>query len=123
MLSVAGIPAPGTHWPSPRLAPVATELDSTEYISLLHSQLQVISPERYTGNLKTAVLGSFSGDALLQFLKYTAYLSSNNLLSKANTDGFLRWVIDNNQQSMLELFFSVKISTIEAFAQHVSQVQ
>jgi len=104
------------------LVPSSVKQDSREFIPAVHSRLQAVSLELNEGEHLSsihALLGPFNKDTLSQFLKYAAYLSSNNMLDAVQCDGFVRWIGNNNNHSTLRAFFSQNLPTINAFARSI----
>jgi len=104
------------------LVPATVTPGSAEFIPAVHSRLNAISLELNEGEHLSSIhtlLGPFNKDTLLEFLKYAAYLSSNNMFAEEQSDRFLQWIIANNKHSTLRAFFSVKLPTIDAFARSI----
>jgi len=104
------------------LVPSSVKQDSVEFIPAIHSRLQAVSLEMSEGEHLSsihALLGPFNKDTLSEFLKYAAYLSSNNMLNAVQCDGFVRWISNNNNHSTLRAFFSQNLPTINAFARSI----
>lgn len=93
--------------------------DSPDYSSRISSSLEEITIDRYDGDLVHHVkrLSTASGhEAVFQLLRYTVYLSSNNLLSDRKTDKLLRWVIDSGNLWTLESLLGSTLPTTKIFA-------
>ena len=104
------------------LVPSSVGRDSVEFIPAVHSRLQAVSLELSEGEHLSsihALLGPFNKDTFSQFLKYAAFLSSNNMLDAAQCDKIVQWIIDNNNHSNLRAFFSQDMPTISAFARSI----
>ncbi|KAF4449296.1 ankyrin, partial [Fusarium albosuccineum] len=96
--------------------------DSGEYSSRILCSLREITIERQGEDSAHHVseLSTAAGDkALFQLLRYTSYLSSNNLLSDEKTDNVLKWIIDNGKLQDLEPLLDKKLLTAEIFASNL----
>jgi ankyrin repeat protein len=104
------------------LVPSSVGRDSVEFIPAVHSRLQAVSLELSEGEHLSsihALLGPLNKDTFSQFLKYAAFLSSNNMLDAAQCDKIVQWIIDNNNHSNLRAFFSQDMPTVNAFARSI----
>jgi ankyrin repeat protein len=89
---------------------------------MIYTQVRDLFLERYDGEFIRSmgkIIGRFTQDAMLQYLKFAAYLSSNNILPAGHIDRLLRWIIDNNLQPTLTAFCSSKTPTLEVFVRHI----
>lgn len=93
--------------------------DSHEFLTLLQSQIRVSSLERYEGEplMKfQSLLAPSNPSSLLQILYFALYRLSNNLLLEYETDKFLRWLIEHQQNELLVLFLKTQTPTVHACA-------
>ncbi|KAL6355474.1 hypothetical protein LRP88_11065 [Fusarium phalaenopsidis] len=100
--------------------------DNPDYSSRISSSLEEITIDRHDGDLVHHVkrLSTASGqEAVFQLLRYTVYLSSNNLLSDAKTDKLLRWVIDSGHLWTLESLLGSTLLEVAADQGSVSLVE
>src|SRR5436853_1933305 len=84
----------------------------------VYSHLQAVSLERCSGEFLLSIrrlLGPLNQDALLQYLKFAVYLSSNNMLSIEHGRYFLEQITKIGTRSL----FSIKMSTIEALVENL----
>jgi ankyrin repeat protein len=96
--------------------------DNPDYSSRISSSLEEITIDRHDGDLVHHVkrLSTASGqEAVFQLLRYTVYLSSNNLLSDTKTDKLLRWVIDSGHLWTLESLLGSTLPTTKIFASNL----
>lgn len=96
--------------------------DSTEYIPRISSHLEGITIERQDGELVRNIKKLFEPSSLnttFQLVRFSVYLSSNNLLSNHQTDKLLQWMIRNGTCWVLERLFEMKTPTTEIFASNV----
>lgn len=80
--------------------------DSHKFLTLLQSQIWISSLKRYDGELLMKFQSLFAPSnlsLLLQILYFALYHLSNNLLLEKETDKFLQWLIEHQQN---ELFVS-----------------
>lgn len=94
---------------------------SVEFVPAVHSRLQAISLELLEGEQLSSIqtlLGPVNNNSLSEFLKYAAYLASNNMLRPIKCDQILKWFAENSNHSALTTLFSAKLQlpTIDAFA-------
>lgn len=74
--------------------------------------------ERHDGELEEQIgrlLGSSASDAFLEFLKFTVYLSSNQLLSFGQQKKVLEWITLPTNATILKKVFAFTSPTIKAF--------
>lgn len=93
-----------------------------EYVSKISSNLEEIAIERNDGDLMRHVKNMFSFsafDATLQLLRYTFYLSSNNLLSGVKTDKLLKWVVGTGKFWAIECLLKAELPTTKTFASNL----
>ncbi|KAH7239769.1 ankyrin repeat-containing domain protein [Fusarium solani] len=96
--------------------------DNPDYSSRISSSLEEITIDRHDGDLVHHVkrLSTASGqEAVFQLLRYTVYLSSNNLLSDTKTDKLLRWVINSGHLWTLESLLGSTLPTTKIFASNL----
>ncbi|KAJ4172333.1 hypothetical protein NW754_002525 [Fusarium falciforme] len=96
--------------------------DNPDYTSRISSSLEEITIDRHDGDLVHHVrrLSTASGqEAVFQLLRYTVYLSSNNLLSDKKTDKLLRWIIDSGHLWTLEGLLESMLPTTKIFASNL----
>lgn len=96
--------------------------DNPDYSSRISSSLEEITIDRHDGDLMHHVkrLSTASGqEAVFQLLRYTVYLSSNNLLSDKKTDKLLRWIIDSGHLWTLEGLLGSMLPTTKIFASNL----
>ncbi|KAK2768684.1 hypothetical protein FQN54_000540 [Arachnomyces sp. PD_36] len=108
-----------TTWPPlAALFSTRTEDDKPDSVSKTVSHLRTTSIERNDGGHRETLqmMLKTPESALLQFMKYAACLSSNNMLGDRQADAFLKRITTILDDTVLETFFSVRIPTIEAFA-------
>ncbi|KAF8536580.1 ankyrin repeat-containing domain protein [Trichophaea hybrida] len=99
--------------------PVSMKIGSIEYLTAVQSRLQALCLETNQGEILSSaqkMLGPFNREALSEFLKFAAFLASNNMLHQEQGDIFLKWIFQCNNQSIFEEFLSIKVPTIDAFA-------
>ena len=93
-----------------------------DYLSTITSRLDNIIIERQDGDI-TKNLQSFFGSSdfeiTLQLLRYSVYLSSNNLLSEYHTDELLQLVVQSGHFAAIENLIKLKIATTEIFASNI----
>lgn len=61
-----------------------------------------------------SLLAPSNPSSLLQILYFALYRLSNNLLLKYETDKFLRWLIEHQQNELLILFLKTQTPTVHA---------
>ncbi|UPL00340.1 hypothetical protein LCI18_011274 [Fusarium solani-melongenae] len=96
--------------------------DNPDYSSRISSSLEELTIDRHDGDLVHHVkrLSAASGqEAVFQLLRYTVYLSSNNLLSEMKTDKILRWIIDSGHLWTLESLLGSTLPTTKIFASNL----
>ncbi|KAA8907990.1 ankyrin repeat-containing domain protein [Sphaerosporella brunnea] len=118
--SSEGTAAPTTSFLLSGLVP-SLKRESAEFVPAVHSRLQAISVEVFEGEQLSSIetlLGPFNNHFLLEFLKYAAYLASNNMLNLQQYDKIFDVIVENTNSSTLTTLFSVALHlpTIEAFA-------
>lgn len=94
----------------------------TRGIPEISPHLEAVTIERNDGELVRNVekLCGLSGyERLLQLLRFSVYLSSNNLLSKDATDNLLRWIIQSGQSWALNHLLDLKGPTTAIFASNI----
>jgi len=80
--------------------------DSTEYIPRISSHLEGITIERQDGELIRNIKKLFEPSSLnttFQLVRFSVYLSSNNLLSNHHTDKLLQWTIRTERVGSLSV--------------------
>ena len=103
------------------LVPSSVARESVEFVPAVHSRLQAISLELFEGEQLSsiqALLGPINKKFLTEFLKYAAYLASNNILGEQECDQILQCFVENSNLSALATLFSTKLQlpTVDAFA-------
>ena len=96
--------------------------NSHDYISTVTSHLDNILIEQQDGDITRGLqkfFGSSSLEVTIQLLRYSIYLSSNNLLSEQKTDMLLNWVIQSGQFVAIEHIIRLKTATTEIFASNI----
>ncbi|KAI8711507.1 Clr5 domain-containing protein [Fusarium sp. LHS14.1] len=96
--------------------------DNPNYFSRISSSLEEITIDRHDGDLVHHLkrLSTASGqEAVFQLLRYTVYLSSNNLLSDKKTDKLLRWIIESGHLWTLESLLGSTLPTTKIFASNL----
>ncbi|KUJ14548.1 ankyrin, partial [Mollisia scopiformis] len=87
------------------------------------SRLAGLLPERQDGELVRNVKKIFDlssmVDASLQLLRYTVFLSSNNLLFDSQIDKLLKWMIKTDQSFLIERLIKIKTPSVEIFLSHL----
>lgn len=110
------------RWHLPELPSAATEPGIIDSIPSIYSNMRASFIESYQGEPITGpevLLQTTNRQPLLQFIKFSVYLASNNMLSNSHIGELLQWVINDKQESMLTSFLSVKLPTTEAFARQI----
>lgn len=95
---------------------------STKGIPEISSHLEAVIIERNDGELVSNVkkLCGLSGlERLLQLLRFSVYLSSNDLLSDGATDNLLRWIIQSGHYWALDHLLDLKVPTTAIFASNI----
>lgn len=91
--------------------------------SAITSRLNGFLPEREDGELVRNVKKMFDlsslVDASLQLLRYSVFLSSNNLLRNWQIDKLLKWLIKTDQSLLVERLIRTKTPTMEIFLSHL----
>lgn len=96
--------------------------NSHDYILTVTSHLDNILIKQQDGDITRGLqkfFGSSSLEVTLQLLRYSIYLSSNNLLSEEKTDMLLNWVIQSGQFVAIEHIIRLKTATTEIFASNI----
>ena len=96
--------------------------NSHDYISTVTSHLDNILIEQQDGDITRGLQKFFGSSTLkvtIQLLRYSIYLSSNNLLSEQKTDMLLNWVIQSGQFVAIEHIIRLKTATTEIFASNI----
>ncbi|KFY43351.1 hypothetical protein V494_02026 [Pseudogymnoascus sp. VKM F-4513 (FW-928)] len=96
--------------------------DSPEYLSKVSSELDDVLIECEEGELVRNVkkmVGPSILESSFQLLRYSVYLSSNNLLSRHHTDKLLQWVVESKQFSIIDRLIKMKKSSTEVFASNL----
>ncbi|CZR63647.1 uncharacterized protein PAC_13544 [Phialocephala subalpina] len=87
------------------------------------SRLDGFLPERQDGELVRNVKKIFDlssmVDASLQLLRYTVFLSSNDLLFSSQIDKLLKWMIKTDQSFLIERLIKIKTPSVEIFLSHL----
>jgi hypothetical protein len=116
-MSKKEVSSPFVYW-----IPIRVQAGNIEHIPNISSHLQADISERYDGELVMTVQKlpeSVAKDSMLQFLKFTVYLSSN-MQQDSHADDFLQWIINNEQLRILEsLVLTEEIPAIGAFAESI----
>ena len=99
---------------------LSNDEDATHAVT---SRLDGFLPERQDGELVRNVNKIFDLssmiDASLQLLRYTVFLSSNNLLSNSQIDKLLKWMINTDQSFLIERLIKIKTPSVEIFLSHL----
>ncbi|CZR68344.1 uncharacterized protein PAC_18243 [Phialocephala subalpina] len=96
--------------------------DGPDYLSIITSHLDNILIERQDGDITRNMqifFGSTNFELTLQLLRYSVYLSSNNLLEDDQTDKLLRWIVRSDQFAAVEYLIKLKTSTSLIFASNM----
>ena len=96
--------------------------DCVDYISKISDRLDDTTIEAQSGELVRNVSKLCAMpmlDASVQFIRYSIYISSNNLLSNTQTDKFLQWTLRNGVFWILEELLKLKLPTIEILASNL----
>ncbi|OBT83077.1 hypothetical protein VE02_08861 [Pseudogymnoascus sp. 03VT05] len=96
--------------------------DSPEYISKVTSELDDVIIECQEGELVRNIrkmVGPSTLESSFQLLRYSIYLSSNNLLSTLHTDKLLKWVVESGQFPIIDRLIRMKKSSTEVFASNL----
>ncbi|KFX88718.1 hypothetical protein V490_07449 [Pseudogymnoascus sp. VKM F-3557] len=93
--------------------------DSPEYLSKVASDVLIECEEGdLVRNIKKMV-GPSILESSFQLLRYSVYLSSNNLLSPYHTDKLLQWVVESRQFSIIDRLIKMKKPSTEVFASNL----
>ena len=98
---------------------LTTNDDGQECLPQLQSQMLVHSLERYNGELMERLQRLSVPSrrrSLFQLIEFGLYYLSNNLLSKKQTDGFLKWIIEQKYHGMIRSCLQTKMPTVHASA-------
>jgi hypothetical protein len=93
-----------------------------DYIPHFTTNLQRLVPERQEGELSMKVQQLFDPSnkhLLYQLFEFATYFSFNNMLTKSQTDVFLKWVIDQKHMDLLKSFLQIKTPTVQAFSTRI----
>ncbi|PQE03038.1 ankyrin repeat protein [Rutstroemia sp. NJR-2017a BVV2] len=93
-----------------------------DYIDKLTNQLLQLIPEKSSGEIKTKVHHTFNEInkfPAFQIFEWALYLSSNNLLSKDNTDNLLAWIVEERLIGPLISLLEQQSPTLVAFAARI----
>ncbi|KFY29261.1 hypothetical protein V491_00118 [Pseudogymnoascus sp. VKM F-3775] len=96
--------------------------DSPEYHSKIASELDDVLIECEEGELVRNIkkmVGPSVLESSFQLLRYSVYLSSNNLLSTHHTDKLLQWVVESGKFSIIDRLIRMKKSSTEVFASNL----
>jgi hypothetical protein len=96
--------------------------DGSEYAHDISLRLDDITIESQDGVIASNVrklCGISIVDTSIQFVRYSIYLSSNNLLSNSQTDHFLRWTLKNEVFWIVEELLRLKVPTVEILASNL----
>ncbi|KFX92771.1 hypothetical protein O988_07132 [Pseudogymnoascus sp. VKM F-3808] len=96
--------------------------DSPEYLSKVASELDDVLIEREEGELvrnTRKMVGPSILESSFQLLRYSVYLSSNNLLSSYHTDRLLQRVVESKQFSIIDRLIKMKKPSTEVFASNL----
>ena len=96
--------------------------DSPEYPSKIASELDNVLIECEEGELVKNIkkmVGPSVLESSFQLLRYSVYLSSNNLLSTYHTDKLLQWVVESGKFSIIDRLIRMKKSSTEVFASNL----
>ena len=100
----------------------SVNLDRTDYREKILSQLENLTVERYDGELAEYVEklnGRSKLEPAFQLLRFSVYLSSNNLLSEAKTDRLVKWINKSGTQRVLYRLLDLKTPTTEIFGSNI----
>ena len=92
------------------------------YLSKITSRLDEVIIERQDGELVKNVKKLFSSsimDKSFELLRYSVYLSSNNLLSDRHTDKLLKWILQYKQFAVIERLIKLRKPTTDIFASNM----
>ncbi|KAJ9634588.1 hypothetical protein H2199_008871 [Coniosporium tulheliwenetii] len=98
-------------------------------IESVYSRIQDVALER-SDEEHLSIIKKMSGcsydEMLLQFLKHIVHLSSNNMLRRQDnimewhdSKKIIQWIDRHDGHAMLESLLSIKLPTVEAFAEHL----
>ncbi|OBT44843.1 hypothetical protein VE00_04970 [Pseudogymnoascus sp. WSF 3629] len=96
--------------------------DSPEFLSKVASELDDVIIECEEGELLRNIkkmVGPSTLESSFQLLRYSIYLSSNNLLSTRHTDKLLKWVVESGQFPIIDRLIRMKKSSTEVFASNL----
>jgi ankyrin repeat protein len=114
-------PTPATDFLFSGLMPSSLEHRNAGFVPAIQSRLQAISVELFEGEQLTSIqtlLGPPGKEFLSEFLKYSAYLASNNLLGPEKCDKILEGIVENSDHFTLGNLFATELQlpTMAAFA-------
>jgi hypothetical protein len=96
--------------------------DSTDYRENISSHLEGLTIEMYDNKLVNNVkklTGPSKMESAIQLVRYSVYLSSNNLLPDWKTDKLLMWMTRSGTEWILDFVMDLKAPTTEIFGSHV----
>jgi ankyrin repeat protein len=96
--------------------------DSADYREIIFSHLDDLTIETHENELVKIVeklTGSSRMDALFQLVRYSVFLSSNNLLPDSVTENLVQWMTESGTQWILDLLLDLKTPTTEIFGSNV----
>lgn len=96
--------------------------DTSDYVSEISLRLDNATVEGEAGELGNNVrklCGASILDTSIQFVRYSVYLSSNNLLTDLQTDKFLQWKVKNGLFWILDGLLKLKLPTVEMLASNI----
>jgi ankyrin repeat protein len=96
--------------------------NSHDYLSTITSRLDSIIIERQEGDIAKnlqSFFGSSAFEITLQLLRYSIYLSSNNLLPECYPDELLELVVQSGHFTAIENLIKLRTATTEIFASNI----
>jgi ankyrin repeat protein len=96
--------------------------DCADYREIIFSHLDDLTIETHENELAKNVeklTGSSRMDALFQLVRYSVFLSSNNLLPDSATENLVQWMTESGTQWILDLLLELKTPTTEIFGSNV----
>ena len=100
----------------------SVNLDRTDSRENVASQLKNLTVERYDGELAEYVEklnGRSKLEPAFQLLRFSVYLSSNNLLSEEKTDRLVKWINKSETQTVLYRLLDLNTPTTEIFGSNI----
>ena len=94
----------------------------SDIVSSFTSYLSPRVPERFEGDLATRMQEFFEPShkrPLRDLFELTAFFASNNMLTKAHIENFLKLVIDQNHTPQLHSFLRINTATTRVFSQWI----